>query len=312
MFRRLTVRIVLLVTGSLWLATLLIGTFAYLYAGKTMTEQARSVFDSYFKSSSDNLAHDLNYILEMFRMIGSNPPIRRALDSPEYNSRLPHQLDSLVVNSTLHAQGVTLYRSGGPTYTTSLTSNPPSLEQLKSLPAFAAWIVSPIEDPLWFWRDAAEVREFYNGKYGGDGVMTMALKLNHSSANVSAYVVVDFVPADLFRFFETKNALLHGAGVGIMDGSGQVLASSRNLPLQETGAFFTADYPIENSGLVLTARLSESAVRKPLADLQRFLLAVTGFFLLFSVAAGLLAKRLIVAPLSRLYLRMKGFKSFHP
>jgi len=208
MFRKLNLRIVLLVFLSLWLTSLAICAFAYLYAAHTMTKQFHNVFDSYFKSSGDNLTHDLNYTVEMFRMIGAHPEVRKALDDPEYDSRLSHRLDGLVINSTLRVQGMTLYTDNGLNYTTSLTSNPPSLAQLSTLRKFADWKGLSTDEPLWMWRSAAEVHDYYNGKYGNDGVLTLAVKLNSASTNHTGYAVVDLEPEYLFRFFQTKNALL--------------------------------------------------------------------------------------------------------
>jgi hypothetical protein len=311
MFRKLNIRIVLLVFLSLWLTSLTIGIFAYLYAKNTMTKQFHSVFDSYFKSSGDNLAHDLNYTVEMFRMIGTHPQVRKALDNPEYDSRLPHQLDSLILNSTLRIQGMTLYTVNGLTYTTSLTSNPPALAHLASLPKFAQWKAASTDEPLWIWRGPADVHDFYNGKYGNSGVLTLSIKLLSASSAPLGYTVVDLDPEYLFRFFQTKNALLQGVGVGITNADGQLLADSRTAPSSGIHSAFSVLQQIQNSEDSLIVVIPESALSEPLRVLRKFLILATVSFALFSIAISLFLRRLIVKPLSNLYLKMRGFKTRH-
>ncbi|MDI4649239.1 cache domain-containing protein [Cohnella hashimotonis] len=309
MFRKLNVRIVFLVCLSLWLTSLTIGAFAYLYARNTMSQQFHSVFDSYFKSSADNLTHDLNYTVEMLRMIGANSQVRKALDSPDYDSTLPHQLDALILNSTLRIQGMTLYTSRGLVYATSLTSNPPALAQLAALPRLAVWMADAGDDPLWTWRSPDEVRDFYNGKYGSDGVLTLAIKLSSTASRQAGYAVIDFNPDYLFQFFQTKNASLKGVGVGIADERGQWLASNRSSPAEGVRAAFAVRHPIQNAGAVLVAVVPEAAVREPLHALRTFLAVSSSVFLIISLAVSLYLRHLIVAPLSRLYLKMKKFKN---
>ena len=233
MFKKLSMRIILISFFSIWSCTLVLSISTYNWAKKSVTAEYINVAQNYFKSSNDNLKQYLNFTEGTLKMIANSPSILVNLNKYTYVFGFSKVLNNLVRDINPDIQGAAIYRPNGDVYYMDRMSEMPDLNRIQENPLIHEWMFKQDALGLWLAR-FQNIPLYYSNNNSGDildCVLTNLLKIYDSSKpshHLLGYFITDLDIGKLFEFYTTQNRLFQKSDLALIIDQKKTIYRNKN------------------------------------------------------------------------------------
>jgi hypothetical protein len=327
MFRRLSLRIVLITLSAIAICTILIGIFSFQWAKRTVQSEFIEVSSTYYRNSGELLSQYMNYVEESAKVMLNNPVVVRAVRQPQVSMELQPVLDNLSAGQNLKLAGISIYKTDGTVYSLSRMSNMPSLQALQQDERIRSFEGNSAQKSMWLFRSKDNVGRDYANSYSPNGALSYLLKTFDDSGSLLGIMIIDLDANKLFDFFSTDNALFRQSNLFLVRDGKDVGGSPLNASKEVPDAGDLAQITKDPAGSFISSRrdrlmlfhsvlgsstkiVMDIPLRNATSKLHALPLSIVLLTLLSSTLAVLLAyllKTSIVRPLTQLYKRIRAF-----